>query len=90
MRADGTTIDGRSEDVSIGGFLTVLTQSVAQGELVRVRFALPIVGKIAELEATTRWIRTARGKDAVGLEFRAITTDVREAIERYVTAMGGA
>jgi serine/threonine protein kinase len=90
MRADGTTIDGRSEDVSLGGFLTVLTQSVAQGELVRVRFALPIVGKIAELEATTRWIRTARGKDAVGLEFRAISAEVRDAIERYVTAMGGA
>jgi hypothetical protein len=57
---------------------------------VRVRFALPILGKIAEVEATTRWIRTARGKDAVGLEFRAITTEARDAISRYVTAMGGA
>jgi c-di-GMP-binding flagellar brake protein YcgR len=89
MRASGASIDGRSEDVSIGGLLTVLTQSCDQGELVRVRFALPIIGKIAELEATTRWIRTARGKDAVGLEFRAIAADAREAIERYVTAMGG-
>jgi hypothetical protein len=68
--------------------LTVLTASCAAGEVVRVRFALPIVGKIGELEATTRWIRTARGKDAVGLEFRTITHEARDAIERYVAAMG--
>jgi serine/threonine protein kinase len=90
MRPDGTSVDGRSEDVSVGGLLTVLKDSCAAGELVRVRFALPILGKIAEVEATTRWIRTARGKDAVGLEFRAITTEARDAISRYVTAMGGA
>jgi serine/threonine-protein kinase len=89
IRPSGDSIDGRSEDVSIGGLLAVLTQSCAQGELVRVRFALPITGKIAEVEATTRWIRTARGKDAVGLEFRAVASDAREVIERYVTAMGG-
>jgi serine/threonine-protein kinase len=89
LRPDGTSIDGRSEDVSGGGLLAVLTTSVAANELVRVRFALPIVGKIAELEATTRWIRTARGKDAVGLEFRSITTEAKEAIDRYVSAMGG-
>ena len=89
LRPDGTSIDGRSEDVSSGGLLAVLTASVAANELVRVRFALPIVGKIAELEATTRWIRTARGKDAVGLEFRAITSEAKDAIERYVAAMGG-
>ena len=89
LRSDGTSIDGRSEDVSSGGLLAVFTTSVAANELVRVRFALPIVGKIAELEATTRWIRTARGKDAVGLEFRAITAEAKDAIERYVAAMGG-
>ena len=89
MQGDGSSIDGRSEDVSVGGLLTVLTHSVAQGELARVRFALPISGKIAELEATTRWIRTARGKDAVGLEFRSISSEARDAIERYVSAMGG-
>lgn len=89
LRPDGTSIDGRSEDVSCGGLLAVMTTSVAASELVRVRFALPIVGKIAELEATTRWIRTARGKDAVGLEFRAITAEAKDAIDRYVAAMGG-
>jgi len=89
LRPDGTSIDGRSEDVSSGGLLAVLTASVAANEVVRVRVALPIVGKIAELEATTRWIRTARGKDAVGLEFRAITAEAKDAIERYVSAMGG-
>lgn len=89
LRSDGTSIDGRSEDVSSGGLLAVFTTSVAANELVRVRFALPIVGKIGELEATTRWIRTARGKDAVGLEFRAITAEAKDAIERYVAAMGG-
>jgi serine/threonine protein kinase len=88
MRPDGSSIDGRSEDVSVGGLLTVLKDSCAAGELVRVRFALPILGKIAEIEATTRWIRTARGKDAVGLEFRAITSEAHDAISRYVTAMG--
>src|SRR5690606_34306247 len=51
----GASIDGRSEDISLGGLLTILSGSCAAGDRVRVRFAVPITNRIAELEATTRW-----------------------------------
>lgn len=84
----GATLDGRSEDISLGGLLAILAGSCAAGDRVRVRFAVPITHRIAEIEATTRWVRTARGREAVGLEFGKLPRDVRDAIERYVRAMG--
>jgi serine/threonine-protein kinase len=88
LRANGTTLDGRSEDISVGGLLVLAPQAFGQEEQVKVRFALPITGKLLEVPATARWVKMARGTGAVGLEFSALAPDQLAVIENYVTAMG--
>jgi len=82
-------LEGRSEDVSIGGLLVLAPRAFEQAAKVMVRFALPSTGQVVELSATARWVKAARVNGAVGLEFSALPADAREVIERYVTMMGG-
>jgi tRNA A-37 threonylcarbamoyl transferase component Bud32 len=90
LRANGGTLEGRSEDISVGGLLVLAPQAFEQAERVTVRFALPITGKLLEVPATARWVKNAaRGAGAVGLEFAALAPDQLTVIENYVTAMGG-
>src|SRR5450432_2293860 len=89
LRADGTSLDGRSEDISVGGLLVLAPQAFDQEERVKVRFALPITGKLLEVPATARWVKMSRGTGAVGLEFAALAPDYLAVIENYVVAMGG-
>jgi len=56
---------------------------------VRVRFALPMTGRILEVAATARWVRMARRTGAVGLEFSALPPEAHAGIEFYVKTMGG-
>jgi eukaryotic-like serine/threonine-protein kinase len=87
--ANGTSLDGRSEDISVGGLLVLAPQAFGQEESVSVRFALPITGKLLEVPAIARWVKKARGTGAIGLEFAALAPDQLAVIENYVTAMGG-
>jgi len=87
--ANGTSLEGRSEDISVGGLLVLAPQAFGQEESVSVRFALPITGKLLEVPAIARWVKKARGTGAVGLEFAALAPDQLVVIENYVTAMGG-
>jgi len=89
FRADGATFDGRSEDISVGGLLVLAPQAFQHEERVKVRFALPITGKLLETPAIARWVKMARGTGAVGLEFQALAPDHLAVIENYVVAMGG-
>mgnify|MGYP002077100585 FL=1 len=99
VRHDGGTIDGRSEDISEGGLLIVLSQreeSRAQGnkdaspEKVRVRFALPTSGLVATAVATVRWVRDNRGRSALGIEFDDLPDEARDSIATYVKLVGPA
>jgi serine/threonine protein kinase len=87
--ANGTWLEGRSEDISVGGLLVLAPQSFGQEERVSVRFALPITGKLISVHAIARWVKKARGTGAIGLEFAALAPDQLAVIEHYVTAMGG-
>ena len=87
--ANGTALDGRSEDISVGGLLVLAPQAFGQEERVSVRFALPITGKLLEVPAIARWVKKARGTGAIGLEFAALAPDQLTVIQNYVTAMGG-
>jgi serine/threonine protein kinase len=90
LRANGGTLEGRSEDISVGGLLVLAPQAFDQEERVTVRFALPITGKLLEAPAIARWVKNAaRGTGAVGLEFAALAPDHLTVIQNYVTAMGG-
>lgn len=84
-----TVLEGRSEDVSVGGLLVLAPQAFEQAELVNVRFALPMTGKVIEIAATARWVKAARVTGAVGLQFSSLPADAHDVIERYVTMMGG-
>ncbi len=86
---DQAVLDGRSEDVSVGGLLVLAPQAFEQAQLVKVRFALPMTGKVIEIGATARWVKAARATGAVGLQFSSLPTEAHEVIERYVTMMGG-
>jgi len=87
--ANGSSLDGRSEDISVGGLLVLAPQAFGQEERVSVRFALPITGKLLEVAAIARWVKKAKGTGAIGLEFAALAPDQLAVIENYVTAMGG-
>jgi serine/threonine protein kinase len=86
-RSTGTPIQGRSEDISVGGMLVLTAQSCHQAESVRVRFALPLSGLVAELPAIAKWVKLGRGTEAMGLQFAAVPPEALQQIERYVVLM---
>jgi eukaryotic-like serine/threonine-protein kinase len=86
---DQTVLEGRSEDVSVGGLLVLAPQAFEQAALVTVRFALPTTGQVIEIAATARWVKAARATGAVGLQFSSLPPHAHDIIESYVTMMGG-
>ena len=87
-RRDAPPVDGRSEDVSVGGLLVLVPQACQQDERVQVRFALPLTGQVIVVPAFGRWVKTSRDTKAVGLEFVGLPPDVHALIERFVASMG--
>jgi serine/threonine protein kinase len=90
--ADGSELDGRTEDISEGGLLFVAREPRQPGQLTRIRFALPIVGKVVTCDAQLRWVRAARahqpeGPRAFGLEFVDLDLGVARTIDRFVSLM---
>jgi hypothetical protein len=82
-------LEGRSEDISVGGLLVLGPPAFEQTSLVQVRFALPMTGQVVEVTATARWVKAAGIRGAVGLEFSSLPADAYDVLERYVTLMGG-
>jgi serine/threonine protein kinase len=81
-------VDARSEDISLGGMLVIPKVLCHEAEVITVVFALPISGQLVEIRATSRWIKSARSRQAMGVEFSAIRPDAHAEIERYVQLMG--
>jgi hypothetical protein len=83
------TMDGRTEDISEGGILVLSRDGCAADQRVAVRFALPMEGKIASVEADVRWVRAspALGICAMGLAFVDLPAPVRTSIAAYVGLM---
>jgi serine/threonine-protein kinase len=80
-------IEGRIEDLSEGGVLFVSEETSGQGEVVRLRFALPVSGRILDVAARTCWNRAYRRTRATGFEFQELPAPAREEIARYITLM---
>ena len=87
VRANGTAVDTRSEDVSEGGMLVVAQTSLAPGERVRLRFASPLDGQLHDADADVRWIKPSYGRVAVGLEFVAPSDSLRAALKQFIELM---
>lgn len=81
--------DARIEDISEGGVLLVASETCDQGEVVHLRFSLPITSKVVVAEAKVRWTRMARGTRATGLEFAALPESARAEVKQYVALMSG-
>jgi serine/threonine protein kinase len=77
-------VRGRTEDVSEGGLLVLAEGHCPNHARVWVYFMSPITGSEVGAEAITRWVRDARGKAAVGLEFTTLAHPVRREIVQYV------
>ena len=84
VRADGTPLEGRTEDVSEGGVLVVTPTPCGIGERVRVRFALPGSARLLVLDGVVRWARQAREKALLGVELVEATAEVRAALAAAV------
>ncbi|HKU37521.1 MAG TPA: serine/threonine-protein kinase [Polyangiales bacterium] len=89
QRSAGPALDARIEDLSEGGVLMVVREGYTQGEHLRLRFSLPISGRVLALPAVVRWVRSARGTPVIGLEFRELPEAARSEIRQYVSLMGG-
>lgn len=87
VRASGEVLDGRIEEVSEGGLLFLGAKSCESGERVRLKFALPATGRIADVVAEGRWARAARGAHATGFEFMDPSEELRNAMKQYVAIM---
>jgi serine/threonine-protein kinase len=83
-------IDGRIEDISEGGVLVVASEACAQGDVVRLRFATPMTGRMIEITAIARWSRSSRGTRATGFEFQNLSDQTRAEIKQYVSLMSNA
>ena len=87
------SLDGRSEDISLGGLLVVSRGGLKGGTEVMLRFALPLDGRIVSEPAIVKWARPARsdettGMSALGVEMLSPSTETTRQIDRYVALMG--
>lgn len=80
-------LDGRSEDISEGGLLVMLKEPLALGATPQLRFALPMEGRVVTVDTVVRWAREGHGRQAVGLEWTAPNTVLRESVRAYVLLM---
>jgi len=80
-------VDGRTEDVSEGGVLVVVSAECVEGEKVRVRFPLPTSGLVLEVEGVARWIKTQRAQRAMGIAFDRLGQDALRDIRAYAEIM---
>lgn len=92
LEHEGKSLDGRTEDLSMGGVMVMLPELVPQGAQVTIRFALPTTGEYVRAAAIVRWGRKsdARSKTpcALGLEFQDLDARVKNAIEQFVRIVG--
>jgi hypothetical protein len=53
-----------------------------------VSFALPLSGRIVEMNVVGRWLKAARTKQAMGIQFSAVIPEALSEIESYVQLAG--
>jgi serine/threonine protein kinase len=81
----GHPLEGRSEDISVGGLLFITSRACAVGHHVEVSLAIPGTGQHATLMAVVRWVGPTRDKTAIGLAFTSLPDDVMRHVQTYVT-----
>lgn len=87
------SVDGKSEDISVGGLLIVARGTIEPDTDVTIRFALPLDGKVVAESAKVKWSRNTRttessGASAFGVELSSPSAETIRQVERYVALMG--
>ncbi len=86
MPRKGKEAEARSEEMSADGMLVVAPIALPLGAPLRLRFASPRTGEMIELEASVRWIREARGRSALGVEFVNVPPLLRSVLAEYIAS----
>ena len=89
LRDGQSAIDAKIEDISEGGVLVVVGEPCTPGATMRLRFALPMSGRVVEVASVVRWSRATRGTRATGFEFTGTPEWAKAEIRQYITLMGG-
>ena len=88
----GKRLEGRCDNISLGGVLMHLSEDLAVGTPVHICFALPASGLVTTLPTTVRWVKRLDGvghlKYAIGFEFHYLDKKSEDEIRAYVEYVG--
>ncbi|MGC4091831.1 MAG: PilZ domain-containing protein [Polyangiaceae bacterium] len=80
-RKDGSSFEGRSKDISIGGMYLETSQAVAFGDELTIELTLPRTKGALRLPAVVRWI----DKQGFGVQFGLLGARDTHAISQLMT-----
>jgi serine/threonine-protein kinase len=83
----GSEIQARSEEISEEGMLVLTPLAFPLGVPLRLRFASPVTGEMITIDGNVRWLREARGRSAMGLEFVNVPPVLRRVVADYIAMM---
>ena len=89
LSATGSEIHARSEEISEEGMLVLTPLALPLGSPLRIQFATPVTGEMILIDGTVRWIREARGRSAMGIEFASVPQVLRRVISDYIAMLPG-
>ncbi len=88
LLSDGSSVDGHAADISEGGLLVMVARETKTADRVKLRFCLPVSGRVVTLDAVRRWTKQARFQLALGFEFEGLPDEARGEIDRFVKLAG--
>jgi serine/threonine protein kinase len=90
MSATGSAIEARSEEISEDGMLLLTPLAFPLGAPLKLQFASPTTGEMITTDGAVRWLREARGRSAMGVEFLDMPAVLRRVVADYVAMLQGA
>ena len=90
LTAGSLVVDGRVEDISVGGVLVIARQPLPVGATVTMRMALPTTGAVVPCSAVVRWARVRQGAGnvaALGLHFVDPSPMLLDSVRTFVAQM---
>jgi serine/threonine protein kinase len=85
--ATGSEIKARSEEISEEGMLVLTPLAFPLGAPLKLRFASPVTGEMITIDGSVRWLREARGRSAMGIEFVGVPPVLRRVVADYIAML---
>jgi serine/threonine-protein kinase len=85
--ATGSEIKARSEEISEEGMLVLTPLAFPLGAPLKLRFASPVTGEMITIDGNVRWLREARGRSAMGIEFVGVPPVLRRVVADYIAML---